>query len=162
MQLVFRLPYQRLTLHSPLAPKEARAALALQMADVPFFKSAGGKSFRGRFEGERFRCSRVIVYRNLFLPVAQGQLVPEAQGTRVELLLRPPLFGSLFMAVWTLGILAILAGVALGHASAPGTRFWILTLPVFALGIAIVGFAFGSEALETEHELKRCLRVSAP
>lgn len=162
MQLVFRLPYQRLTLRSPLAPQQARAALLHQMADVPFFKNAGGKAFRGRFDGERFRCSRVIAYRNVFLPVVHGQLVPEAQGTRVELLLRPPLFGSVFMSVWTLGILAILVGAVLGHAGDPGMRFWILTLPVFVLGIAIVGFAFGSEALETEQGLKRCLRVSAP
>src|SRR3954468_8571994 len=102
MQLVFRLPFQRLVLQSPLSVAEARAALLLQMADVPFFKNAGGKPLRGRFQGDRFRCSRVINYRNLFLPVVQGRLSSASTGTRVELLFRLPVFSTLFMTVWTL------------------------------------------------------------
>jgi hypothetical protein len=162
MQLVFRLPFQRLVLHSPLSVAEARAALLRQMADVPFFKNAGGKPMRGRLQADRFRCSRVINYRNLFLPVVQGRLSSASTGTRVELLFRLPVFSTLFMTVWTLGIVAILAGVLFGHARAPGVGFWGLTLPLFTLGIASAGFAFGSEALETELLLKRCLGVSVP
>jgi hypothetical protein len=160
MQLVFRIPFQRTIFRSPLSLEEARRALSTEMADVPFFKSPAGKPLRGRFTGEHFRCSRVIAYRNLFLPVVHGKLVSEAQGTRVELLLRPPLFSSVFMAVWTLGIVAILLGAALGRMDPLTGRFWLFSLPIFVIGIAIAGFAFGSEALETERLLKRCLRVS--
>ncbi|MFT3928027.1 MAG: hypothetical protein QM778_36200 [Myxococcales bacterium] len=161
MQLAFRLPYQRLVLRSPLAPSEARRALESQLADVAFYKNPAGKAFRGRFEGERFRCSRVTPYRNVFLPVVRGHLVAEGTGTRVELLLHTPPFGSAFLTVWTLGILAVLVGGTLGgRGSAPGAGFWLLTVPLLGIGFAIAGFAFGSEAVETIALLERCLRVS--
>ncbi len=131
MQLAFRLPYQRLTWQSPLALDEARSALEQQMADVPFFKNPGGKAFRGRVQRERFRCSRVIHYRNLFLPVARGRLLRDANGTRVELVLHTPLLSTLFLAIWTFGILAVLVGgVLAGRADAKGAQFWFLTLPL--------------------------------
>jgi len=161
MQLAFRLPYLRLSLQTSLAPDEARRALGAQLSDVPFYKSAGGKDFRGRVEGDRFSCARVIPYRNVFRPVVRGRLVPEAAGTRVDLLMLPPVFGAVFLSLWTLGVLAVLVGGAVaGRGHAPGASFWLLTLPISVLGIAIAGFAFGSEALEAERLLKRCLRVS--
>ncbi len=160
MQLVFRLPYQRLTWRSPLPPGEARAALSAQLADVPFYRSAGGKAFRGRFEGpQRFRCSRVIGYRNFFLPVVTGSLSPDGDGTRVDLVLRTPLFASAFVAVWTLGILAVLVAIVTGRASGEAAQLGAFTLPLLVIGIAIAGYGFGSEALETERALKRCLRI---
>jgi hypothetical protein len=160
MQLVYRFPYQRQIWHSALAPDEARAVLSAQLADVPFYRSAGSRPLRGRFEGERFRCSRVIGYRNFFLPVVTGRLSPEGQGTRVELLFRAPIFASAFLGVWTLGIVAVVLGIVSGRATGEAARLGAFTLPLLAIGIAIAGFAFGSEALETEHLLKRCLRVS--
>jgi hypothetical protein len=160
MQLVYRFPYQRQTWRSALVPDEARAALSGQMADVPFYRSPGAKPLRGRFDGQRFRCSRVIAYRNFFLPVVSGSLAPEGQGTRVELVLRAPIFASVFLGIWCLGIVAVLIGLVSGRATGQAAQLAALTLPLLALGIAIAGFAVGSEALEKERELKRCLRVS--
>jgi hypothetical protein len=87
-------------------------------------------------------------------------LFPDGEGTRVELVLRAPVFASVFLSIWALGIVAVLVGLVSGRASGEAARLSAFTLPLLAIGIAIAGFAFGSEALETERELKRCLRVA--
>jgi len=106
------LPFDTFSLETPLAPGEVRARLAAAVEPKRRLRLGGGRCpFEGEVEGDSFRVSRVINYRNSFLPHVRGRVVPAAAGSRIEgsMALHPAVLA--FIAVWCGLVLLIGVGV---------------------------------------------------
>lgn len=151
------IPYQTVTLESPLPPDEFAKRLALlveppKMLRWPWDPSAC--SFEGRIEGRRFKVRRLIKFqRNSFLPIIVGDIAPSHQGSTVRLVLRLHRFVAAFMVLW-------IGGVLFGGTSTVVNRGVAGPEVLFFLGFAALGYLIC--VVPFRIEVKRALRLLAP
>src|SRR5438067_5331361 len=62
-------------------------------------------AFEGSFTNDGFKITRIIHYRNGFLPVVRGRFLAGPSGTRVKIEMRLQKFSAIFMAVWFGGVI---------------------------------------------------------
>lgn len=149
----------RITLDSPLPPARLRERLAARtQADKPRIglseKLLGPQGHRRTFWGsvgaDGFRISRVVLYRNAFLPVVTGRIEPAGRGSRLAaaFALRPAVI--LFLLLWFALALAVSVAGLVSFAADPGARWLHAAVPLFTLAIAaqVASHAFWSEARE--------------
>jgi hypothetical protein len=165
------LPRQTFTLASPLYPDQAVAALRAVMrppGDGAEEESALDDSvvFTGRCDETSFELTRVIRYRNSFLPVVSGRIEGGAgPASRIHVVLRLYREVRIFMAVW-------LGGVALGILATLGAALHLFGrpfvhngrepgfLPVFiACGLFCAGFGLMHGAFHGEAKKARAFLV---
>ncbi len=65
------------------------------------------KPYQGNVTGNQFEISRIITYRNSFLPLIRGRISTNMGQTEVAIWMRPVLFALIFMGFW-LGIVGII------------------------------------------------------
>ena len=110
------LPYEHLKIRTKLSTKEACEKLdgvvePLNYVIVPpngviepkrFFGwfEVNQKPYEGNLEGSHFEVSRVIHYRNSFLPIIKGEIQPEMSGSSIDITMRPNGFVIAFMMLW--------------------------------------------------------------
>ncbi len=102
------LPYERLTIETNLSPEEVQRRLEGVVEPKKWFRwpySRDHEPYQGTWDGNRFKISRIIHYRNSFLPVIQGEIISRYPGTIIELVMRPPII--------TIGMVILFAGFAL-------------------------------------------------
>ena|SRR5687768_7943521 len=95
-------PFERLTIETPLAPEEVRQRLAQIIEPKQMFRffSRDHKAYQGNLNNDRFEVSRIIHYRNSFLPVIKGEIRPGLGGTVVDITMHPHPFVIAFMIIW--------------------------------------------------------------
>jgi len=133
------LPFERLTLRTPLSPDEVYARLAAAVEPVRWYRSPFSRAHRP-YEGEitpnGFKIRRVINYRNSFLPAITGRIRVDEIGSAIELVFRLHVVVAVFMVVWLGGAAAATivgaAEILRGHAPAVA---WI------PLGMLVLGYA---------------------
>ena len=59
-----------------------------------------GKLYEGEISGQTFEVSRIISYRNTFLPVITGNIQQENNATIIEINMRLNKFVSAFLLIW--------------------------------------------------------------
>jgi hypothetical protein len=96
------LPYERLVIETKLTPGEVAERLREVTAPgrrLRFRSSAPEKDFQGTVSDREFRITRVIDYRNSFLPVVRGRIEDAPGGARVEVSMRlqPVVFGFMLL-----------------------------------------------------------------
>lgn len=96
------LPYECLTIETRLSPEEARRKLTSVVEPRSWFRSfgSGHKPYQGEVSGYEFKVTRVILYRNSFLPVIKGEIHPEGNGSAIHITMRPHILVLVFVAVW--------------------------------------------------------------
>jgi hypothetical protein len=158
-------PYQKLVFNSPLSREELTRRLAREVA-----KSRWGfalferrkELFEGTITGEGFKISRIIRYRNSFLPVVQGNFSPIAKGIRVDVTLR--LHGGVlaFSVVWlsfiVLGLVGVASEVLRSRQLGQGSLIPFAMLAFFYL---LVTFSFGFEARKARKLLSEVFEAEA-
>jgi hypothetical protein len=98
--------YQSLTIHSPNSVETLRDRLtrAIEPEKVFRFSWGFGSSNHAPYEGEvcdtGFKISRIIDYRNSFLPTIRGRFEPTPQGTTVQISLSLHPAVTVFLVVW--------------------------------------------------------------
>ena len=119
------VPYEHFTIDTSLPFDEAVDRIAQRVEPKRFFRnpfSREHKEFEGSVTPQDFKISRIIHYRNSFLPIINGQFVKTPLGTRliVRMTLHP--FVIAFLILW-LGLLGLTSVMALlkseGKAAAP-------------------------------------------
>ncbi len=70
--------------------------------------------FEGSLEREAFKISRIIHYRNSFLPVILGEIRDELDGTAVILRMRLNWIVITFMLIWILMVLGMVIATLFG------------------------------------------------
>lgn len=155
------LPYQTFGFETPLAPDEASARLAAAVRERSWFRQpAPGQALEGEVSGETFRVYRVIGYRNSFLPIVHGRLVPTAEGSRVEGVMTLHPFVLVFMLVWCGGVV-VAAVSAWSGGGALGRSAALLPLAMLVFGWALSAGGFTAEAGRTLRTLRAALAEDA-
>ena len=101
--------------------------------------------FQGEVYPGGFRISRIIHYRNSFLPMITGEFQPGAAGTKVVIRMGLHPFVTVFLCVWFggvgLGLFAVLSGIRSGQTS-PAMLLAPVGMLLFGWGLAFAGFWF--------------------
>src|SRR5215472_4770479 len=101
------LPFERLTLRTQLRSDEVYRRLAATVEPVQWFRNSlagDDKTHQGEITSSGFKITRVIQYRNSFLPVVTGRIRDEGDGCIIEIILRLHFFVAVFMALWLGGV----------------------------------------------------------
>ena len=111
MRLKQILPYEKYVLESSLPPAEIgkRISDVIEPKKTAFFAPLYRKSARpyeGQYVGDRFEISRIIDYRNSFLPDISGHIISFGNQTRIAINMQLSPFVLVFMAGW-LGIVGL-------------------------------------------------------
>lgn len=67
-----------------------------------FIRTRAAKPYKGEIVGNTFKIQRIINYRNSFLPVIVGEVLPDRGGTRINIQMRLNILISAFVAAWFL------------------------------------------------------------
>jgi len=102
--LNYFIPYHELTLQSPLSPAEVMRRLEIYVRPRRTFAERftvySEKPYEGELAQSEFRISRIIGYRNSFLPFSEGKVDPSGSGSQIRLVLRLNPFVNLFALIW--------------------------------------------------------------
>ena len=103
-------PFDRVSIQTQLAPHEVIARLASVVEPRKFWRFRGGQQpFEGEVNATDFRITRIITYRNSFLPVIRGRVVPDGGGGRLDASFTLHPLVITFLVVWC-GLLFIIGG----------------------------------------------------
>ena len=143
--------YSRCTLYTRLSPQDALQRLSLivrprrslsQTVNAALTSNRTSEPpFVGTITDHRFRIRREIWYRNSFLPIVLGEISQEAQGSRIDLILRVSVPIGVFMALWLAGaFFGAGAGIWLWLQTGDARALFILFLPLFGCLLILIGF----------------------
>jgi hypothetical protein len=138
------LPYDSWTVESPLDPPALVAGLQSRIEPVKWFRkwNANHAPLQGTIGDWGFSASRVIEYRNSFLPMLYGKFIPTASGTTILIRMMPHPGVLAFMACWfgmlgLFGVVSVLTG---------GWKALILIVPMAGFGFLLLYGGFFAEA----------------
>ncbi|OPY65440.1 MAG: hypothetical protein A4E63_02972 [Syntrophorhabdus sp. PtaU1.Bin050] len=119
----------------------------------------GHKIFEGKVSWEGFKITRIIHYRNSFLPIVQGRFRQEEPGISISVRMYLHPFVIAFMCLWFggigFGICMMGKGIASGHAAF--TPFLLIPFGMLFLGWMMVSGGFRSEAKKAKVSLNDIL-----
>ncbi len=162
------LPFENITYKSRLSQEEILKRLE-EVVDTEnqskfksvFSKKTTDKPFSGTIDGNTFRISRIISYRNSFLPVITGMIEKDFGHTKIYVKMKPALFVIVFMSFWLgiVGIVAIgvLVAMIYSHRFEPPS---LIPIGMFIFGIALTLGGFKSESIPTKKRLAKIFEAS--
>jgi hypothetical protein len=105
------------------------------------------KPYEGTISGNTFRISRVINYRNSFVPVIEGEIYEGPEGASIEISMNLNTLVLAFMIFW-LAVVGSFCIFALRAAISAVSIGWFTLLPIlmFVFGIAMTVGGFSVEA----------------
>lgn len=158
------LPFEHIVYHSNLnAPDvirrlegEIQAPQNFRSGFLGFITRSNITSYEGSiFNNNKFEISRVIAYRNSFLPKISGTIEQAFDGTRIEVKMRPVIFVIVFMCVWFGGVsIAILVLTIEAIISWKFSAINLLPFGMFLFGYLLTMGAFKAESLKSKKDLK--------
>jgi hypothetical protein len=98
--MISLLPYQRFEIRTRFSQNVALGKIGAlvesrQIVRSPFSKEH--KPFEGEIEGFTFKISRIIHYRNNFLPILIGQIQDDLDAATVKVIARPNVLASILV-----------------------------------------------------------------
>lgn len=152
------LPYDNFKLTSRLPTTEVQKRLkdSVQRKKLRLFTfqpHPGVQPYEGTVTENSFEISRIIDYRNSFLPVIKGEFSSFLGKTEISVKMRPAISVLIFMAIWFsatgLGCVAT-ATVAIGNLK-KGMRdeldpLFLIPFVMFAFGYGLIMFGYKREA----------------
>lgn len=155
------LPYDSFTIQSQESLSEVVGRLEAQIEARKTFRSYFSRNhapYEGRIDSTGFEISRIIHYRNSFLPTIRGQFESLPNGTIIKVTMRVHPFVTAFLLFWFLAwygatIPIFLPGAIAGNAQ-PET-FLFLGMPIVILFSFWVAFWY--EANRSREELKHII-----
>lgn len=154
------LPYESWTIDSPLDVPTLVAGMRERIEPTKWFRKWWGSDhtpLQGTIHDRGFSASRVIHYRNSFLPMLYGKFLPASGGTMIRVRMMPHPLVIAFMAHW-FGFLGIFGLVGLIVAIQDGT--WGFLLPVGIMGgfgLILTYGAFFAEAGKAKNLISQVL-----
>lgn len=154
------LPFENITYQTKLTPAEILSRLdaiieprkAFRSAII--FRSKNHKPYEGSISGNSFHITRIIRYRNSFLPEIKGQVETYLGKTRVIVKMRLHPLVLIFLLIWcgAVGIFLIAFLISLIKEQTFDPSIFIpLTMLLFAYGLTTVGFK--NESLKSKKYL---------
>lgn len=163
------LPYENYVIQTKLSVDEVMKRLneniePKKFVRLPSFNNYPIKPYEGKIVGSNFTISRIIQYRNSFLPVVKGEISTFLSQTQIRVKMQPPTYVILFMSIW-LGIIGIacigiiIVGISKYKEELQNGFSPMLLIPfvMFAFGALLTTFAFKIESKKTKQFLDRIL-----
>lgn len=156
------MPFDKIVFDTKLSQEEVSNRLNAVIEPRKFFRiSLSGKKnkmlYEGEIKGTSFKISRIINYRNSFLPVVFGEIISDGNQTRVIIKMRPSKSVIIFMTLW-LGLVGLLclgiliSGILqlkqiLKTGFSPAS---LIPFGMFAFGYSLIFFGYRFEAQKTK------------
>ena len=145
------VPQHRFEIQSPLSPSAAIDALkahveARRMFRIGFPSAANDKRFQGVVAADSFQITRVIGYRNSFLPQVSGKI--RGAGSRSMIEVEMALFAPVIVLVIAImAMLLLIIGAVAFEGDLPALAS-LLIMPGLAYGAVLWAFWFEAEKQE--------------
>jgi hypothetical protein len=98
------LPYERMKIHTALSSEEVLKRLDKviepERASYSRLFEANTKPYQGSIVGSHFEISRIIGYKNSFLPVIEGDVQTENSGCFIYITMQPQILLLLVTIFW--------------------------------------------------------------
>ena len=159
------LPIEKLTLITELSKSKVIEELNLNIRPKQNFgfgnkNVESGKKFEGNIFGDNFNVTRIINYKNSFLPEINGKIIEKLNGTEIEVELKPTGFVMGFMILWfggvSFGFIATLIGAIIGEGP-----IYACIIPLFMLlmGFGMSKFGFSTESEKSKKDIIEILQA---
>jgi hypothetical protein len=151
------LPFEKYTIYSPLSAADATQKVSASIAnkgettfspDLPRnTQQKTSTQYEGTVNGQSFSISRIIGYRNSFLPIVKGEIDFGSRGTEIHIKMRASTAVLIFMCIWLgiVGLVAILAIVGLVVSKSFHT-FLLIPVGMFIFAYLLFTLAFRFES----------------
>ncbi|MBK4732957.1 hypothetical protein JJD41_24270 [Oxynema sp. CENA135] len=96
-------PHEQFTIVTALDPDAVRQRLSTVVEPPKTFRWRWGnpdKPYQGEIGDRSFKISRIIHYRNSFLPIIDGRIEPNENGSKISINMKLHPFVMIFMLVW--------------------------------------------------------------
>jgi hypothetical protein len=157
------LPFDSLLFRSPLSPEDSISQLEATVEPKKVIRSSfftgkkkTGKPFEGAIDHNTFNISRVIGYRNSFLPVVRGEVGSDHRGTTIRVTMKMHILVMIFLAVWLVAASTAFVAAFVPRFSDPmaiesGTTF------IYIVPLMMVFFAYLAVVLSFNYERKKAI-----
>jgi hypothetical protein len=157
------LPFEKYTISTSLSVEEAKRRLLDNLEPSRNLQYIGNatKPYSGRIGIEEFTISRVIRYRNSFLPDIKGRFVNEMGHTEIHIVMRPTIVVLAFMGVWMSGILiACVASLVslLAPSGGPFSPMELIPFGMLLFGYLLCTLGFKVESAKSKQFLAELWR----
>lgn len=141
------IPYKRIAITTLLSPEAARQRVIEVVEPRRFVRVPPIRGpYQGTVQNNTFKATRIITYRNSFLPVVCGSIEPNTTGSTVHITFRPNLFVLVLMTMW-LGCVTFFLTIGIVSQAVElivGTAFmWVV-----GYGMWLGGFVFEARKAE--------------
>lgn len=141
-------PYDAFSIQSKLSLEEIEKLFGTRIEPMKFLRfSGGGARFQGTLKSGEFTMSRIIGYRNSFLPTIKGRIEHALSGTVLHLTMSLDVVTAVFMLMW-FGGLFLFAGVGLINGENVQREFLLAPFGMAIFGVALVSGCFWFEAVK--------------
>jgi len=154
------LPYEDFHIITPLKPAEVQALLAKETEPVKqfsfstLFSRSSGYYFSGYVVNGMFEISRVIDYRNSFLPQIKGSTEAWLNGSRLHITMQLHPAVMAFMFIWMGGVgLAAVAVISAGFSERSFEPLSLIPLAMFLFGYLLSTGGFKYESRKAKAKL---------
>lgn len=151
------LPYEHITYKTNLSEQEVLTRLSGFVEPKKFGLGRNYiKEYEGSIDNNSFEISRVIQYRNSFLPQINGRIQNGNDGVKIQLTMSLHAFVSFFLIVWCSFALIFFIGVsikAIREKEISVELFLPLCMLLFVYALTMVGFK--SESKKSKEYLRR-------
>ena len=108
------------------------------------------KPYEGNIKGSSFFLTRIIWYRNSFLPRIKGVVLDDINGTKIHVRMRIHPFVAVFMFIW-FGVLGIMLFIFLiSFLSRQNFEAKVMVMGLVPFGMIVVGYALMMGAFKYE------------
>ena len=165
MNLKKYLPFENyiLTSYLPAYEIEKRIAANIEPKSTSIFSGFNRNStkpYEGQLVDKNFTISRIISYRNSFLPIIKGNISTYLGETQIRIKMRPATFVLVFMSLW-LGIVGLVCigiifiGLLSFEALLQNGFSLLLLIPfaMFIFGALLITLAFRAESKKSKEFL---------
>ena len=153
-------PSDRFEIKTQMSLETAVATIKSSIEPKKFFRfSSGNAAFQGEVSYDGFKITRIIHYRNSFLPVVSGKFLPGNSGVRVVVHLGLHRLVSAFTCLWFGGVgFSIIRSVAeLLSEQTPASLMLFIPFGMMIFGCALVSGGFWFEAKKQKSMLIKLL-----
>jgi len=146
-------PYDSFEIRTHQSAESLAAVLNDHVEPKKWFRlSRDHKAFEGTLAPDGFKVSRIVHYRNSFLPVITGFFRPRPAGTDIVIRMRLHSLVAAFVCVWlggvAIGVVVALAAVFTGRTV--DRPLLLIPFGLLLFGWALVSGAFWFEAKKAE------------
>lgn len=166
------IPYEKLKIKSPLNATDVLKKLDDAIEPKRSFRKfwdSSHKPYEGKIDGSQFITTRIIHYRNSFLPIIKGEVQSEISGSTINVTMHPHILVIIFMSLWLgfvgfffIAILSSFISFISQAGTVSTTSPTVLFIPavMFIFGYTLLLGSFKFESVKTKAYFRELFQAS--